>query len=216
MIHAAVITGGHSFELLPFHRFFRSLSGVDAVIQHMDDFASASEVERDSYDVVVFFSMLLPTPVDEGLPWYQGKPLGALQRLTQTGQGVVLVHHALLAYREWPFWDELVGISSRSFDYFPGQDVPVEIVDSQHAITRGLAPFTLRDETYLMPSAGADSHVLLATAHPRSIATLAWTRTVGRAKVFCFQPGHDHLAWEHPAYAELLTRGMAWSAGKLV
>ena len=48
-IRCAVITGGHGYDVLNFHRFFRGLVGVDAYIQHMDDFASARANVRASF-----------------------------------------------------------------------------------------------------------------------------------------------------------------------
>lgn len=72
----AVITGGHNFDVPGFHQLFRSLAGVDAYIQHLDDFACASESARDNYDVVLFYLMFRETPVDEGQPWYRGQPSG--------------------------------------------------------------------------------------------------------------------------------------------
>lgn len=42
-ITVAVITGGHSYDVMSFQRLFRSLDGVEAYIQHMDDFATSSE-----------------------------------------------------------------------------------------------------------------------------------------------------------------------------
>ena len=58
-LKVAVVTGGHPYDVQDFHRLFRSLTGVEAFIQHMEDFAVSSEAVRDSYDVVVFYIMLI-------------------------------------------------------------------------------------------------------------------------------------------------------------
>ena len=42
----------------------------------------------------------------EGQPWWAGKPKAALERIGQTEQGIVVLHHAILAYPEWPLWAE--------------------------------------------------------------------------------------------------------------
>ena len=65
-IQLAVITGGHGYDVRNFHRFFRSLPGVDAYVQHMDDFASARPEVRDGYDVALFYTMLMDGPSDDG------------------------------------------------------------------------------------------------------------------------------------------------------
>ena len=89
-IRLAVVTGGHGFDLINLTRLLRELPGVDAYLQHMDDFTWAKDDVRDGYDAVMFYGMLKETPVDEGLPWYQGKPKRALERLGETGQGIIV------------------------------------------------------------------------------------------------------------------------------
>ncbi len=83
-IKTAVVTGGHAFDVVNFHRLFRSLAGIDAYIQSIDDFSVTTQEARDGYDVVVFYIMMRDRPVDEGLPWYAGKPRTALEHLGQT------------------------------------------------------------------------------------------------------------------------------------
>lgn len=213
-IETAVVTGGHGFDVLNFHRLFRSLEGVDAYIQHMDDFASSPEHVRDSYDVVLFYMMLMEGPSDEGLPGYAGKPQTALERLGETGQGVFVLHHALLAYPQWPVWDEIVGIQDRRFDYYHGQTIRVEIANSEHPITQGLLAWDMVDETYTMNDAGEDSEILLTVDHPQSMKTIAWTRTYRTARVCCCELGHDNEAWSHPSFRTALARGIRWAAGR--
>ncbi|MBD3182435.1 hypothetical protein GF312_09100, partial [Candidatus Poribacteria bacterium] len=103
-IKVAVVTGGHSYNVPGFHKLFRGLEGIDPYIQHIDDFSSSPEDVRDSYDVVLFYIMMSQGPTDEDLPWYSGKPKTAMEHLGETEQGIVILHHALLAYQEWPVW----------------------------------------------------------------------------------------------------------------
>jgi len=110
-ITVAVVTGGHAYDVFNFHRLFRSLSGVEAIIQHMDDFASSPLEVRESYNAVLFYIMLMQGPTNEGQPWYAGRPKDALEHLGSTPQGIFVLHHALLAYPQWPVWSELVGIA---------------------------------------------------------------------------------------------------------
>ena len=113
-VKTAVVTGGHKYDLVNFHDLFHRLDGVQPYIQHMDDFASSPEEVRDSYDTVVFYIMLMEGPNDEGLAgWYAGKPKTALEHLGETQQGILVLHHAILAYPQWPLWNEIVGIEDR-------------------------------------------------------------------------------------------------------
>ena len=68
------------------------------------------------------------------------------------------------------------------------------------------------DETYSMASCGEDSHPLLQTNHELSMKTIAWTRQVKRARVFCLQSGHDNDTWEEPAFRRVVEQGIAWCA----
>ena len=211
----AVVTGGHSYDVPNFHRLFRSLDGVEAYIQGMDDFASSSREVREEYEVVLLYIMLGPVPSDEGLPWHAGKPRTALEELGETAQGIVVLHHALLAYPEWPVWAELVGLPDRSFGYHIGETVRTEIALPEHPITQGLAPWTMVDETYAMADADEASPVLLTYDHPKSMRTIAWTRQYRRSRVFCYEAGHDNATWPDPNFREVLRRGILWAAGRL-
>lgn len=214
-VKTAVVTGGHAFDVIGFSDMFAYLPGVQAYIQHMDDFSSSSEEIRDRYDVVLFYSFLQDIPEDDGLPWYAGKPRSALEHLGASGQGLVILHHALLAYRGWTLWEDVVGINDRGFDYFPDQQLRVQIEDTDHPICNGLSDWDIVDETYTMGDAGPGNHVLLTTDHPNSMRTIAWTRPYRNARVFCFESGHDHKAYNNVMFQKVLTRGIIWAAGRL-
>jgi uncharacterized protein len=215
-LKVAVITGGHSYDVPNFHRLFRAIGdGLDVYIQNMDDFASSPVEVRDAYDVALFYIMLMDGPRDEGLGWYQGKPKSVLEHLGTTSQGIVVLHHALLAYPQWPTWSDVVGIAKRKFGYYMAQTVATQIVNAQHPITSGLKEWTMVDETYTMPDAeaGAGNDILLTYDHPQSSRTIAWTRTYRQSRVFCYQAGHDNVTWVEPNFRHVLKRGILWAAG---
>ena len=213
-VQLAVITGGHGYDVRNFHRFFRSLPGVDAYIQHMDDFASARAEVRDGYDVALFYTMLMDGPSDDG-PWYAGRPQSALARLGETEQGIILLHHAILAYPQWPVWSEIAGIQDRSFRHHPEQKLRIEIASPEHPVTAGRSAWEMEDETYMMDGPGADSEILLTADHPKSMQAIAWARTHKRARVLCFQSGHDNLTWANPGFAETVARAIRWTARRI-
>jgi hypothetical protein len=214
-ISVAVVTGGHSFDVVNFHALFRSLKGVNAYIQHLDDFAASPEKARDSYDVVLFYFMPTENPADENIPWYAGKPKTALEHLGETEQGILLLHHAILAYPQWPIWSEIVGIQERSFGYHNDQTIHVDVADAEHPITQDLTGWELVDETYTMDNAGAGSDILLTVDHPKSMRTVAWTRGHKNARVFCYALGHDNQAWSNSSFRQVLTQGIRWAAREI-
>ncbi|MBK8021919.1 MAG: ThuA domain-containing protein [Chloroflexi bacterium] len=91
----------------------------------------------------------------------------------------------------------------------------VEVVDATHPITKGLANWTMLDETYKMESAGEGSQILLGTHHPKSLRTLAWTRQYRNSPVFCYASGHGKDTWADPNVKTVVERGIQWAAGKL-
>lgn len=206
-VKLAVVTGSHPFDVPSFHKFFRSLDGVDAYIQHMEDFAGSSEDVRDGYDAVLFYHMLMETPSD-GVA-------AALEHLGETAQGIVVLHHAILAYPEWDVWTDLTGLADRSFGFHPEQQLHIEIADADHVITKRLSAWDMGDETYTMAEPVGDNHVLLTADHEKSMKSIAWTRRHNKSRVFCYQSGHDNVTWADANFREVLRRGVLWSAGRL-
>lgn len=213
-VKLAVVTGGHPFDAPAFRDLFAAMPGVDFYIQSLDDFTFAPETAA-FYDVALFYQMHRFHPGDD-LPWHQKNVFSTLEtRLGRNGQGIVVLHHGLLAFPAWPLWSELVGVGDRGFGYHFGEPVN-NLCHGPHPILEGSPPvFTLPDETYTMADAGPDSRVLLTTDHPRSMKTLAWTRAFRGSRVFCYQAGHDAGAFGHPDFRRVLHRGILWAGSRL-
>jgi type 1 glutamine amidotransferase len=213
LVKTAVVTGQHPFDTRGFTQMFRSLEGVDAYVQHMEEFAADPGKLLDWYDVVVFYNMHREMPSADGA-WHDKRVQAAMERLGETEQGILVFHHALLAFPDWAPWTELVGIEDRSFGYDHGQFLHIDIANRDHPITDGLSAWDMVDETYSMNSPGPDSEALLTTDHPKSMKTLAWTRQYKNAPVFCLQLGHDDEAYRNDNLRRVLQRGIRWLAGE--
>jgi uncharacterized protein len=202
----AVITGHHAFDVPNFHRLFRGMESVDAYIQTLDDFVADAGRARTDYDVVLFYNFHQETPAEDS------RERAALVDALDRGQGVFVMHHAVLAYLKWQEWADLVGVQERGFGYHIGETVRVDVVDAHHPITAGVEAWEMIDETYSMASCGDDSHPLLQTDHELSMKTIAWTRQVANSRVFCLQSGHDNDTWKEPAFQRITEQGIAWCA----
>jgi uncharacterized protein len=224
-IATAVVTGGHAFDVPAFHHLLRTLPHVDAYPQHMEDFVANYGNVRSRYEVILLFNWTMDTPTDDGFRWPKGTTQ-ALQQLATTSQGIVVLHHALASFPQWPFWSELVGIPHQDRIFTLEQDLNlemearlhIEVVDAEHPITQGLHDWDMIGEAwgYFSGKPDADCHILLTTEHPKMpIGVMAWTHTFGNARVFCLQPGHDNHSWAHPHFRTLLSRGIQWAAGRL-
>jgi trehalose utilization protein len=207
-IATAVVTGQHDFDVPAFHTLFRSLPDIDFYLQDLANLVADTEQVFDQYDVLLFYNFHRPTP--------EGKARAMLERLGMSQQGIVVLHHALLAFPQWTLWRELVGIDGARFSaYDHDQTVHIEVADADHPITQGMASWTMIDETYTMADADPDNHILLTTDHPKNMRTVAWTRQYGRTRVFCCECGHDRQTYVDPNFRALLRRGIQWAAGRI-
>jgi len=145
-IKTAVITGNHPFDVPAFHTMLRALPEVDSYLQDLANLVADTQGAFDQYDVLLFYNFHQPTP--------EGKARATLERLGTTKQGIVVLHHALLAFPEWPFWSELCDLQDRgTFSYDHGQTLDLAVVDPTHPVTEGMPSWQMVDETYLMQDA---------------------------------------------------------------
>lgn len=215
LIKTAVIVGGHGFDVIGFQTMFRELPGVEPYIQNLEEF-SADSRNRDNYEVLVFYSMHRPIPSADGSKQEQ-RILTSLERSGRTKQGILILHHAILAYPQWEYWSELVGMKDRSFGYHHGQYLHVDIAVGDHPVTRDISPWDMVDETYTMNDAEASdgNRVLLTVDHEKSMKTIAWTREFNQARVLCFQSGHDNETFVNDGFRTFLARAILWLARRL-
>lgn len=198
----AVVTGEHGFQEKQFDTVFESMEGLQFVREDLDDFVE--DPNQKDYDTVVFYNFHRPYPTD-----IQAR---AILGITERGQGMVILHHALLAFPEWDAYSEMCGIHDRDFGYHPRQTLQVQIADASHPITQRLTGWEMGDETYTMASAGNDSSILLTVDHPNSMKVLGWAREYGSSRIFCLQSGHDNVTFSNPSFREVLHRGIHWCA----
>lgn len=226
-IMAAVITGEHNFNVPAFHALWHSLPAIDCYVQDLDNFVRDDGKIRSQYDVLIFYNYHLDTPPGNEGGWWQGGTKEMLEALGETDQGLFVLHHALGAFPQWPFWSELVGIPHQErastleeiMRSASMETLHIEIADAAHPITHDLAAWDLGGEIWgdTLGDPGADSHVLLRTRHPKSkMMAMAWTRRFKHAPVFCLQPGHDDATWADPQYRTVVARAITWLAQKPV
>jgi uncharacterized protein len=206
-----VITGQHPFEVVEFHELFRAMPDVDAYIQHMEDFAADCGGAAGAYDVLVFYNCHMETPGGE-TRWFEKNMRPALEALGTREQGIFLLHHAIVAFPDWPLWSDLAGIADRRVEPHMEQTVRVQVAGAKHPITQGVPDWEMTDETYAMDDPGIGCEPLFMVDHPKSMKTIGWTRRFKKSRVFCFQPGHDSRAFSHPQFRTAVHRGIQWLA----
>lgn len=211
-----LVTGGHGFEKPQFFKLFDDNASI-AVTKAEHEKTSATVFDRAdllSFDVVVLYDM--PAVITDA----QKKNFLAL---FEKGVGLVVLHHALCSYQDWPDYERIIGGRypvppkgqpqvTDQVGYKHDEEVPIVITAKDHVITSGIADFTVHDEIYWGVRVSNDVLPLFTTTHARSFKPLAWTRTEGKSRVVYMQLGHDHQAWEHPNYPVLLSRCITWAA----
>jgi hypothetical protein len=209
-IRLTVVVGGHAFD----PSFFRVFDPMPEVRVEVHPHPMAYNRELKGTDVLLLYDMLDELPEAKR---------ARVQRYLEGGGGVVILHHALLDYADWPFWTkEVAGVK-----YFrkaePGQpastykhDIEMKIrVVKDHPVVRGLKDFTIQDEGYKGMWFAPNLNVLLETNHPDSDRPVAWISPYAKARVAVIQLGHGKEAHESPHFRQLVANAIRWSARRL-
>lgn len=218
-IKTLVVTGGHGFDPEPFFKIFSDNAEIEFTAAAHSQ-TNASVYDRDdllSYDVVLLYDM--PQNITEAQK-------AKFRALFDQGVGLVVLHHALVSYQQWPEYEQIIG--GRYHEPDPNKsgkvteavgwqhdvDVPVVIVATNHPVTAGVRDFTLHDEIYWGFRVGSDVTPLITTTHPKSGKPLGWARTQGRSRVVFLQPGHGKEAFNDENYRKLLAQSIRWTANR--
>jgi type 1 glutamine amidotransferase len=171
----------------------------------------------DKYDIIVFYDICL-----EEFPESARANLSAAVR----GGKPVLIHHdGLLTYNTWAEFAKIAGMkyfmSAQDVDgvkysvskYKHNVDIPVNVVDKGHFITKGMdASFVLHDEIYAKMWSSPDIHPLWTTNMPDSDPVVMYTHQYGKDKVVGIVPGHGPDLFRDKNYQIAFARAIYWLA----
>ena len=208
-MRVAVITGGHSFDVIGFHELWQSYADQDCYLQALEDWAVDYGRYGQRYDALVFYTMHKGRPED--CPG--GRRTRAAVDALGDGTGIVVMHHGILGFKDDGVWDELVGLTGRTIGdgYSHDKRLAVHVEDPAHPVTEGISDWTMVDETYDFRDVDREgSEVLLTVDHPNSMSTMAWTRTYKESRVLNFVFGHDAQTWEDETFRRVLGNGVRW------
>jgi type 1 glutamine amidotransferase len=207
-IRALLVTGGHDHDL-DFYSVFDD-PGIKTVV---DPHPVAYDRDlRKRADVLVLYDMVKTL---------SEKQRATLRAYVESGKGVVLLHHAICANVDWPWWYEEVAGGRYLFEPLNGKvssyyhDEPQQITTAlEHPITKGLGTFGILDETYKDMWISPKAKVLLRTDNPKSDGPVAWISPYEKARVVYIQLGHDRNANLHPKYQQLVRNAIRWASGR--
>lgn len=214
-LRVLVVTGGHDFERKPFFKMFDGFKDIEyreTIHPDADQLIRSKEIE--AYDVIVFYDM--PKKIDESTK-------KAFLKLLSNGMPMVFLHHSLASYPDWPEFTKIPGgkyfekatSTHEPSSYKHDVEVPVNIVNKDHPITRNMKNFTIHDEVYGNFLVLPQCMPLLKTTHPESTPVIGWTNHYKNARIVYLQSGHDHSAFDNQNYQKLVYRSILWVSGKL-
>jgi hypothetical protein len=211
-----VVTGGHEFEP-SFYKIFDRFEDVQYDTLAQPGFNNKLvNGTLGQYDALVFYDMW--QDINDG-------EKSAYLELLDKGQGMVFLHHSLVAYQQWDEFQKIIGgkyIETEFYDdpnmqgSFWKEDITLEIkvADKDHPVTKGVADFSIYDEGYKSLKINSDIYPLLSTNHPDCDQTIAWAKTYSNSKIVYILLGHGHEAHENQNYRKLVHNAINWVAKK--
>jgi len=212
-LQVAVLVENHPYDVVGFQKMLDSFDDCKCYVQPIDLFVQ-DELNQMHYDTVLYYNMNIPMPAEDSpIRRYMETKLGT------TGQGIVLMHHALLSFKHWELYTDVSGVRIRledgMFQYHQNQTVNVHVEDDAHPVTKGLRDFAIVDETYIIGEPEEPGNtILLTTDNPVSIKKIAWVRNYKKSRVFCTASGHDAKVYGDPNFRTLLNNAILWTSGK--
>lgn len=139
-----------------------------------------------------------------------------LTNLVQLGKGLVLVHFANGAFRDWPEYRQLsrrVWVDNKSGHDAYGR-FRVDIAKPDHPLTQGMKPYETTDELYFAQQGEApiDPLVTAKSKVTGKDEPMAYLYGYGDGWVFQTLLGHDAASIRSPGTADLIRRGVAYVA----
>jgi lysophospholipase L1-like esterase len=204
------ITGGHAYDTTAFRQMLASLEGIrfDTLSCPYALHLLASPYAA-TYDALLFYDFQ---------PDLDLRDSAVFTGLTVFGMPLLFLHHAICSFQRWEGYREMVGGRYVMEGYGHGSlsaaehdlDLQVLISDPSHPVTRGMEDITIHDEAYSGLDILEGVTPLLETGDPACSSPMGWTHRYRNSKVVYLMPGHDHHAYEHPAYRELLENSISY------
>jgi type 1 glutamine amidotransferase len=181
----------------------KALDGM--TLEHSQDVADLNADKLQGHDAVLVYCT--GQKLDDA-------PCEALEQFVSNGGALIGIHNATDTWKNQPGYINLIG---GAFVTHPPQlSLQIEIVDTDHPITRGLAPFETWEELYVMDTDPATYHLLSQTrSYEDRALPIAWCKEHGAGRVFYTALGHEPVERAdggpfNANFQTLLRRGALW------
>jgi type 1 glutamine amidotransferase len=172
----------------------------------IEDARAWSPESLAAYPLVILAKSNNVSSADES-PWMTDAVQSAFAGYVRAGNGLLVLHSGTAGYDQAPVLRRLLG---GVFLRHPEQ-CPVTLDPKpDHPLCAGCAPFTLKDEHYLMEMEDPAPEVFATTRSEHGEQPGAWRRKEGAGRVAVLTPGHNLEVWLHPSFQNLLLNLMRW------
>ncbi|WP_114750849.1 ThuA domain-containing protein [Pleomorphovibrio marinus] len=211
-IQVLLITGGHDFERNPFFDMLEGMEGlVFTEVKHpqANDYFKGDKAKP--YDVILFYDMVQDINPEQK---------EGFKKLVESGIGLVFLHHALVSYQDWDYFQEIVGGryhegGEKASNYTHDVHFNAEVVDGSHPVLNGITDFELFDEIYGNVEISNKVSPLLKTDHPESMPYISWAQEpTPTTRSIYIQPGHGPQVYSLDPFQRLLKQALTWAAFK--
>lgn len=213
-VSVLVVRGGHAYDTPDFENMCKNLEGIKADLVLTSHFYRMKTAEiKEKYDAILFLNQNKHyTEYD----WNKKKYLN----LTKEGIGMVFLHFTLSSQPEWDEFHDLIGgkwfLKNYTKDkklhstYLTNTTLNIEVLDTNHPITKGLENFTLKDAYYGNIYRNPAVHPLLGSNHPDISNVIAWTHTYNKSKIVYVMPGFTKEAYQNTSYKKLMSNALTY------
>ena len=206
-IKVLVVVGGHPFPMKPFQEVFASFPDMKCTfVEEKAGGEAFDNIDHWRYDAIVLYN-------------FQKKPSEKQRenflKLMDRGVGLVVLHHGLHAYMDWPEYKKIAGITSFVNNATDNVKYTIHIEDPQHPIVKGMKDYAVKDETYRGNKVDPSVHVILTTDEPTNTKAIAWVHKYRNSPVCYLQSGHGPSIYGQKEFLAVLGNAIRWSAGRL-
>jgi type 1 glutamine amidotransferase len=170
------------------------------------DYTSLNRENLEPYDALVLFT------TGQG----NGEDTEAVLEFVRSGKALIGIHCATDSFVDNS--DYIAAMGGRFRTHPAPLDITVDIVDSDHPVTRGMRSCTVHDELYLFQDYDPDRVHLLAETRSygdEGPIPIAWVRSEGAGRIFYISLGHFPEVMHDPHWRTFLQRGTQWALGTL-
>jgi type 1 glutamine amidotransferase len=210
-LRVRLVSGGHSHD----PEFYQPFMGDDRFRTIVEPHPNAYRGNLlKNVDVLVQYDLIRDVSHDDK---------ASLRAFAEAGKGIVILHHAICSFTNWPWWwQEVAGglYLNEPFDgkgpstFHHDEQIRVKVV-KPHPATQGVRDFEIFDETYNKMWISPRVDVLLRTDHPKSDGPVMWVSPYAASRVVVLQLGHGREANTNPNWQRLVRNAILFAGGKL-